>query len=114
HVLCIEYSVTCTLLSYQAEPTYSLSLVPVMKPLLSRLVFLLAALVLVAPAFAQIRKGKRNELPVDDGRPPQATPIDQIKVKKDFRVELLYSVPRNQGSWVSMCVDPRGRLIVCD
>ena len=51
---------------------------------------------------------------MDDGRPPQATPINQIKVLKDFKVELLYSVPRSQGSWVSMCVDPQGRLIVSD
>ncbi len=43
---------------------------------------------------------------------PTATPIDLIKVKKDFKVELLYSVPREtQGSWVSLCVDPKGRLI---
>ena len=46
---------------------------------------------------------------------PSATPIDQLVVKKDFRVELLYSVPKDQeGSWVSMCTDPQGRLIVCD
>ncbi|MCS7046829.1 MAG: heme-binding protein, partial [Gemmataceae bacterium] len=46
---------------------------------------------------------------------PTATPIELIKVKKDFKVELLYSVPREtQGSWVNMCVDPKGRLIVSD
>ena len=38
-----------------------------------------------------------------------------LKIKKDFKVELLYSVPKDeQGSWVSMCVDPKGRLIVSD
>ena len=38
-----------------------------------------------------------------------------IIVPKDFRLELLYTVPRDeQGSWVSMCVDPKGRLIVGD
>jgi putative heme-binding domain-containing protein len=38
-----------------------------------------------------------------------------MKVAKGFRVELLHSVPKNeQGSWVSMCVDPKGRLIVSD
>jgi putative heme-binding domain-containing protein len=44
-----------------------------------------------------------------------ATPAERIKVVKDFRVELLYSVPKDkQGSWVSMCADPKGRLIVSD
>ncbi len=48
-------------------------------------------------------------------RGPRATPIEAMKIKKDFKVELLYSVPKeSQGSWVSMCVDPKGRLIVCD
>ena len=46
---------------------------------------------------------------------PTATPIELIKVKKDFKVELLYSVPREtQGSWVNMTVDPKGRLITSD
>jgi putative heme-binding domain-containing protein len=46
---------------------------------------------------------------------PDATPVDRLVVKKDFKVELLYSVPKLlEGSWVSMCTDPKGRLIVCD
>lgn len=46
---------------------------------------------------------------------PTATPIELIKIKKDFKVELLYSVPKaTQGSWVSMCVDPKGRIIASD
>ncbi|HZZ77994.1 MAG TPA: heme-binding protein [Gemmataceae bacterium] len=51
------------------------------------------------------------------GKPKKATatPIELIKVKKDFKVELLYSVPRElQGSWVNITVDPKGRLIVSD
>lgn len=44
-----------------------------------------------------------------------ATPVASLKVKPGFKVELLYSVPKEQlGSWVSMCTDPKGRLIVCD
>jgi hypothetical protein len=88
-----------------------------MKSLPARLAIVCFCLFLVASvAAAQERKGKgrRRELPPDDGRPPQATPVDKIKAAKDFRVELLYSVPRSQGSWVSMCLDPQGRLIVCD
>jgi putative heme-binding domain-containing protein len=38
-----------------------------------------------------------------------------IKVAKDFKIELLYTVPREtEGSWVAMCLDPKGRLIVSD
>lgn len=46
---------------------------------------------------------------------PTATPVELIKAKKDYKVELLYSVPRQtQGSWVNLCVDPKGRLITSD
>ncbi|GIW89806.1 MAG: hypothetical protein KatS3mg109_0238 [Pirellulaceae bacterium] len=47
--------------------------------------------------------------------PPSATPADQIKLLEGFRAELLYSVPReSQGSWISLTVDPQGRLITSD
>jgi putative heme-binding domain-containing protein len=46
---------------------------------------------------------------------PPATPVAQLKVAKGFKVELLYSVPKSeQGSWVNLCVDPKGRLITSD
>jgi putative heme-binding domain-containing protein len=46
---------------------------------------------------------------------PAATASNALKIKKDFKVELVYAVPREtQGSWVNMCVDPKGRLIVSD
>jgi len=46
---------------------------------------------------------------------PLSTPEKDITVPADFRVELLYSVPKSdQGSWVSMTTDPKGRLIVSD
>jgi putative heme-binding domain-containing protein len=49
------------------------------------------------------------------GPEPPATDPKTMKVAKGFRVELLYSVPKNeQGSWVCLCVDPKGRLIVSD
>ena len=48
-------------------------------------------------------------------REATATPIQNLKVKKGFKVELLYSVPKGkQGSWVNICTDPKGRLIVSD
>ena len=44
-----------------------------------------------------------------------ATDPASLQVPKGFKVELLYTVPKEeQGSWVSMTVDPKGRLIVCD
>jgi putative heme-binding domain-containing protein len=46
---------------------------------------------------------------------PTATPAADLKLAKGFQAELLYTVPKEtQGSWVNMCVDPRGRLIVSD
>lgn len=46
---------------------------------------------------------------------PTATPIELLKVAKGFDVELLYTVPKaEQGSWVNLCHDPKGRLIVSD
>ena len=45
----------------------------------------------------------------------KATPLERIKVMKDFKVELLYSVPAaEQGSWVNLCVDGKGRIIASD
>jgi putative heme-binding domain-containing protein len=47
--------------------------------------------------------------------PPSATAVDTIQVHAGFKVDLIYSVPKSQqGSWVSMTVDPKGRLIACD
>jgi putative heme-binding domain-containing protein len=44
-----------------------------------------------------------------------ATPVERIKIAQDFKVELLYTVPKaEQGSWVSMCLDDKGRLITSD
>jgi len=45
----------------------------------------------------------------------KATPAERIRAPKDFKVELLYSVPAvDQGSWVNLCVDPKGRIIASD
>lgn len=44
-----------------------------------------------------------------------ATPIDRVKAADGFQVELLYSVPAEvHGSWVNMCEDNKGRLLVSD
>ncbi|GBL30341.1 hypothetical protein EMGBS10_14910 [Opitutia bacterium] len=45
----------------------------------------------------------------------KATPVDRIKAPAGFKVELLYSVPgTEQGSWVSLCADDKGRIYACD
>jgi putative heme-binding domain-containing protein len=35
-----------------------------------------------------------------------------LQALPDFKVEVLYTVPKEEGSWVSMCFDPQGRIIV--
>ena len=40
--------------------------------------------------------------------------LDRIQAPKGFQVEKLYEVPDNQGSWVSLTTDPKGRLITSD
>lgn len=37
-----------------------------------------------------------------------------ISVTEGFDADLLYEVPKSQGSWVAMAFDPKGRLIVSD
>tara|TARA_R110002049_G_scaffold285698_4_gene466928 strand:+ start:35232 stop:38639 length:3408 start_codon:yes stop_codon:yes gene_type:complete len=45
----------------------------------------------------------------------KATPVDRITAAKGFKVELLYSVPaEQQGSWVNLCTDDKGRILVSD
>ena len=44
-----------------------------------------------------------------------ATPVDAIQSLPGFKVERLYSVPADeQGSWVALTVDDKGRLITSD
>jgi hypothetical protein len=108
-----------------------------MAPIRPRSVLILAATALCASAVAPDRAPASADAPVvkptpaqaqgkaepaakeQAGRPrapaPEATPVSRLKGLKDFRVELVYAVPReSQGSWVSMTLDPKGRLIVSD
>src|SRR5262249_21449948 len=87
---------------------------PRLPSLFGGLVAALVALTLPPPPPPAQGKKKTKKTPAPAGE-PTATPVERIKVKKDFRVELLYSVPRDkQGSWVSMTVDHKGRLITSD
>lgn len=78
---------------------------PLLRPAIALVLFALFAL---CPAAAPAQPPKK---PVE----PPATDPATMKVAKGFEVELLYSVPKAEmGSWVCMCVDPKGRLIVSD
>ena len=76
----------------------------------------LIALLMFSPTVTTAQnKGKGKGQPKRNTPEPPATDPATMKIAKGFKVELLYSVPKNeQGSWVSMCVDPKGRLIVSD
>ena len=82
---------------------------------------------------AQVKKGKRKaadpsaqkdapaqKAPKQDAVGPaigenKATPVSRFKVAPGFKVELIYSVPgATQGSWVNLCVDPKGRIYASD
>ena len=79
-----------------------------------RVDFLLGA-IRSAPLDPFDRRRGRAALQGGKGKKVTATPVSLIKPMKDFKVELLYSVPRQtQGSWINMTVDNKGRLIVSD
>ena len=55
-----------------------------------------------APANSKGKKGKGGGTPAPEN----------LTVAKGFKVERIYIVPQStQGSWVSMTVDPQGRLV---
>ncbi len=68
--------------------------------------------------FAPVSDGqdkKKKPAPPKNAKPSFAADPAAFKVAKGFKVELLYSVPKPQeGSWVNLCVDPKGRLITSD
>ena len=45
-------------------------------------------------------------------RHPEATPTSSIKVAEGFKIELLRSAAAEEGSWVCMTIDSKGRLII--
>lgn len=80
---------------------------------------LLAAAVLTSTLAAQQPKAKAKAARPQEVGPAiganVATPVSNIKALKDFKVELLYSVPGGeQGSWAALCNDPKGRIYACD
>lgn len=60
-------------------------------------------------------KQKKKAAPAPSTKPQFATDPATLKVAKGFKVELIYSVPKEtQGSWVNLCTDSKGRLIASD
>ena len=52
--------------------------------------------------------------PAEDAGKLVLDPDTGISLREGFEAELLYEVPKSQGSWVAMAFDPKGRLIVSD
>ena len=97
---------------------------PSLPSRLTRLAALLLAGVAATSLLAQAPK-KKNAAP--SSQPPGAgsraalaaltNPTDpaDLHVAPGFKIELLYTVPKEeQGSWVSLAFDPKGRLIAAD
>lgn len=45
---------------------------------------------------------------------PSVTPASEVSVPKDFKVEQLHALDEEEGAWVALCIDPKGRLIASD
>jgi putative heme-binding domain-containing protein len=78
-------------------------------------VYRFLALAVLPLTLALLASAADRKAPPPKAPPPSAAPASSLKPLKDFKVELLYSVPQAvEGSWVNLCVDPKGRLIVSD
>ncbi|MEX0643587.1 MAG: hypothetical protein WD468_12860, partial [Pirellulales bacterium] len=81
------------------------------------LLLLLVPFLALGPNRADAKKkdAKKNDAKPRSELAAAATPAEKIHVPEGFKVELLYSVPKDEeGSWVNLCYDPKGRLIVSD
>lgn len=67
----------------------------------------------VVPLLSLLGAGLVAQSPTADGT-YVLDPDTQIALLAGFDAELLYAVPAEQGSWVAMAFDPKGRLIVSD
>ena len=76
---------------------------------------LLAWAIAPASVSAADESAKKKEDKKEDKVAKVINPAGPLKAPKGFNVELHYTVPKEQeGSWVNMTTDPRGRLIVSD
>jgi hypothetical protein len=71
-----------------------------------------------APAKGKAKAPAKKAPATDTGKAigeNKATPVSRIKAPAGFKVELLYSVPgAEQGSWVALCADDKGRIYASD
>ncbi len=82
------------------------------------------AVALIAPVVASFAADAAKKKAAAPDRPTvvgpainenKATPVSRLKVAPGFAVELIYSVPGvEQGSWVNLCADDRGRIYASD
>jgi putative heme-binding domain-containing protein len=57
--------------------------------------------------------GKLGDPPWGDPlKPVVATPAESLTVLPGFQVQLLHSAAPQEGSWICMTVDPKGRLVI--
>ncbi|WP_165243588.1 c-type cytochrome [Paludisphaera soli] len=57
----------------------------------------------------------RSQEAASGPRRPAAEAAGNVRVAPGFKLDQIYSVPKQtQGSWVALCVDPKGRLIAAD
>jgi putative heme-binding domain-containing protein len=45
---------------------------------------------------------------------PSVCPPENVTVPEGFKVEMLHALDDDEGAWVAMCLDPKGRLIASD
>ncbi|MAG58970.1 MAG: heme-binding protein [Planctomycetes bacterium] len=69
------------------------------------------------PMKVQFRNLRLKELPAGSASKTRsatrATGSERLKIAEGFKIDLIYSPDKKtEGSWVAMCVDPLGRLIV--
>ncbi|MBL9198904.1 MAG: c-type cytochrome [Opitutaceae bacterium] len=95
-------------------------MMPLRTPARALVVLVLSACVAghAAAAEAAKKKGAAPDRPAQVGpaiNENKATPVSRLKVAPGFAVELIYSVPGvEQGSWVNLCADDRGRIYASD
>ena len=87
--------------------------------MISRPLLTLCLLATAGSAFAQAEKNKApstgQKARAAMAQIAEATPASALQVAPGFKVELLYTVPKDdQGSWVAITTDPKGRLIASD
>jgi putative heme-binding domain-containing protein len=78
---------------------------------------LMAALAAVTMAFGSAAQEPKKKTPPAGAKlPPQIKPVAQpedLYVPPGFKVELLHVAdPVTEGSWINLCTEPKGRLII--